>query len=320
MKQMMGKLGSPKKHFLLARLGKDPVARIGFKVHVHNGKEALHFGFFECQKGHKPAVKNLFKWAREKYPNMPIKGPFHFRMEDPYIGILVEGFERDPYFLMSYNPSYYGEYLEEAGLKKMMDLFTYELDKYSDFSTILPQAEQAESKGITIRSLDLKNVRKEAESISRIFNDALSRNWGFEEFDKNQVDEMVSLLKLFIDPRVVHFAVKDGKDVGCLLMIPDYNPLIRNGQGRLTLQTIFNYLRRKKLVTGIRGYALGVLKEYHGLGIGSLLAAKMFDTCISTGFKTAEISWVLANNGPMNELSKAMGGQHNKVYRIFESN
>ena len=68
----------------------------------------------------------------------------------------------------------------------------------------------------------------------------------------------------------------------------------------------------------MRGYALGVLKEAHGLGIGSLLVKDMFERGPQNGYPTAEVSWVLANNGPMNELSAAMNGKHNKKYRIYQ--
>ena len=68
----------------------------------------------------------------------------------------------------------------------------------------------------------------------------------------------------------------------------------------------------------IRGYALGVLPEEHGQGIGSLLVVEMFRLGEETGYPYCEISWVLESNGPMNELSKAMGGKHDKIYRIYE--
>ncbi len=319
MKMMLGKVPKKNKHLLLAtnKEGK-PVARIGFKTHTHKDKKYLHFGFFECHKDAKEAPKLFFNWAKEKYPNLTIRGPYHFRMEDPYVGILVEGFDRDPFFLMPYNPEYYDHYLQSAGLTQLMDLFTYELDQELGAEAILPHSNKASENGVSIRNLNMNHVRKEAESIARIFNEALSRNWGFEEFEEAQINEMVSLLKTFIDPRVVQFAVKDGKDIGCLLMIPNYNPILKGHSGRITPSLIFKFLTKRRKMTGIRGYALGVLSEYHGLGVGSLLTTSMFETGGKAGYRKGEISWVLANNGPMNELSKAMGGKHNKVYRVYE--
>lgn len=319
MKMMMGKLGSPGKKFFIAKENGKTVARLGVKIHEHAGKKTLNFGFFEVIEGHQAVVAKMFEEAQKVAPDLKMMGPFHFRMEDPYIGVLIEGYERDPYFLMSYNPKYYDEYLRTAGLTTLMDLFTYQIDNKDTLTPVIYEnAKKAKDAGVTIRTLNMKNLWSEANTIARIFNDALSKNWGFEEFLQEQVKEMVQLFKLFIDPRVVALAQKDNKDVGCLIMLPNYNPIIKAGKGRITPGLVLKYFQRKKLVNTFRGYALGVLRDYHSYGIGSALTKEMFDIGDKAGYVQAEISWILANNGPMNELSKAMGGQHNKVYRIYE--
>lgn len=320
-KMMLGKLGSPQKHVYLAYQGQTPVARAAFKVHRHAGKEALHFGFFECKEGHKEAVKLLIEHAHNLYPHLPLRGPFHFRMEDPYIGILVEGYDMDPYFLMPYNPPYYDEYLKDAGLRGLMDLYTYQVKaekKYAD--VITENAKKAKANGYGVRKINRRKLKDEAFAIASIFNDALSKNWGFEEFIEEQVNEMVLMFRFFLDMDAIYIAHKDGKDIGCLLMIPNFNHLIKNCKGKITLEFLYKYLRRfKEHKNEIRGYALGVKKEAHGQGIGSLLVDEGWtDMYHNIGYTDGEISWVLSNNGPMNELSLAMNGKHNKVYRIYE--
>lgn len=319
MGMMMGKLGQARKHFFVARKNGKAVARIGAKVHKHGKKTNLHFGFFECMEGHEDAAKALVEKAHSMYPQHQMMGPFHFRMEDPYVGTLVQGYEYDPYFLMSYNPPYYTDYLERAGLAKAMDLFTYTVTDPKSLTDIVHEsARRCRGMGVTVRTMNPKDLKNEARIVAGIFNDALSRNWGYEEFLEDQVKEMVSLFKLFIDHRVVAFAQKNGKDVGCLIMLPNYNPIIKASNGKITPGLVWKYFNRKRLVDTTRGYALGVLKEHHGLGIGSILVEHMFEAAPKAGYVTAEISWILANNGPMNELSKAMGGRHNKVYRVYE--
>ena len=319
MKMMMGKIVAPNKKFFVAKRNGKTVARLGVKVHEHGGKKTLNFGFFEVVEGNQDVVAKLFEEAQKVAPGLKMMGPFHFRMEDPYIGVLIEGYERDPYFLMSYNPPYYDQYLREAGLTTVMDLFTYQIENAQTLTPVIYEnAKKAKDAGVSIRTLDMNNLWKEADTIARIFNDALSKNWGFEEFLQDQIKEMVQLFKLFIDPRVVALAQKDNKDVGCLIMLPNYNPIIKDAKGRITPGLVWKYLKRKTLVNTFRGYALGVLRDYHSFGIGSALTKEMFDLGDQAGYVQAEISWILANNGPMNELSKAMGGKHNKVYRIYE--
>lgn len=319
-KMMMGKIGAPEKHLFLAKKDGKTVARLAAKVHRHGNKTTLHFGFFECLEGHKEAAQALVEKVRSLYPNLPVMGPFHFRLEDPYVGVLVDGFQHEPYFLMPYNPPYYDEYLRSSGLDKAMDLYTYEATAtVPPPDTLIENAKKAATEGFTIRTLNMKRLREEATIIARIFNDALSSNWGFEEFLAEQVDEMVTLFKLFIDPRVVFLVQKDGRDIACLITIPNYNPVIKTGKGSVTPRLIWNFIRNKKKLGSLRGYALGVLKEFHGKGIASLIVNHAWSACPAAGYETCEISWILASNGPMNELSKHMGGKQSKTYRIFEA-
>jgi GNAT superfamily N-acetyltransferase len=321
MKMLIGDLKkAEQKHLYMVKKGNEYVARCGFKVHNHNGHDTLHFGFFECKEGHQDAAQALINKGHSLFPHLTLRGPFHFRMEDPYIGILVEGFEQEPYFLMSYNPPYYSEYLERCGMVKTMDLFTYELTTHRPVDPLIKEnAKTARDNGYKIRFIDKKKLKDEARTIAKIFNDALSDNWGFEEFIESQVNEMVLMFKFFLDLRVVAIVHKDGKDIGCLIMIPNFNPMIKPSNGKFSPSLIWRYFNRYKFTNGhLRGYALGVLKEHHGQGIGSLLVDEMYKIGAEIGYNNAEISWVLANNGPMNELSKAMNGKQSKVYRIFD--
>lgn len=319
MKMMMGKLGTPQKHFFLAEVNGKPVARLGVKTHTSGGHERLHFGFFECSEKYPEAAKLLVEHAHKMYPHLEMMGPFHFRQEDPYIGVLVQGFQYDPYFLMPFNPPSYDVMLKDSGMEGAMDLFTYDLRRSEGLPPlVLENSKKCHEKlNLTMRTLNPKKLREEARIIAEIFNEALADNWGFEEFLEAQIDEMVTMLKLFIDHRVVAFAQVDGKDIGCLLMIPNYNHLIKPSKGKLGPGLILRYLNRAKTTHTIRGYALGVLKKYQGMGVGSALTDEMFKIGAVCGYEEAEVSWVLANNSPMNELAKAMGGKQNKVYRIY---
>ena len=41
------------------------------------------------------------------------------------VGLLVEGFDSPPTFMMPYNPSYYGKLIEGNGFHKAQDLYAY---------------------------------------------------------------------------------------------------------------------------------------------------------------------------------------------------
>lgn len=318
-KMMMGKIGDKEKHFFIAKYNGQTIARIGCKVHKHQNTVRLHFGFFECLPFYPEATKALVEACHKLYPDLEMMGPFHFRQEDPYVGILVQGFQYDPYFLMPYNPPSYDEMLKGAGLSQIMDLFTYDLKRGTGCpQNIVENGKKAIADlGLTFRTLNRKDLWNEAKLISTIFNEALKNNWGFEEFDDAQIKEMVTMLKVFIDPNIVMFAMKDGKEVACLLCLPNYNPLIKRSMGRLDFGLIRRYFRRAKTTSSFRGYALGVEKEFRSKGVASALTYMMWENSAAMNYNSAEISWILANNSPMNDLAEAMGGRQEKVYRIY---
>jgi ribosomal protein S18 acetylase RimI-like enzyme len=273
----------------------------------------------KCHPDFQDAAKALIDLAHSKHPNLEMMGPFQFRQEDPYVGVLVEGFDLNPSFMMSYNPPTYDGFLKAAGLTSAMDLYTYKLRGEEGVPPIIKENSIKARKelNLTMRTLDPKNLDAEARTIAGIFNEALRDNWGFEEFLDAQIREMVTMFKLFIDPRVVAFAQVDGKDVGCLIMLPDYNHIIKPSRGKLGPGLLMRYFSRKKTTNSVRGYALGVLKKYQGHGVGSALTDEMFNIGAKIGYFDCEVSWVLANNSSMNELAKAMGGKKDKIYRIY---
>ncbi|MGE3758816.1 MAG: hypothetical protein AB7H97_13735, partial [Pseudobdellovibrionaceae bacterium] len=222
-KIQIGSLKSKNKLLLLAKEDGQVLARLGLYKHQHAGKAKLHFGFFECLPGRKDAAEALFAHGRKAFPDLEVIGPFCFRMEDPYMGTLIEGFENEPYFMMPYNPNYYDEYLKACGLNGIMDVVAWDIKRTQPHEELFSRAEQCKKEGYTVRWMTKRSMKKDVEIIARIFNDALSENWGFEELIAQQVKEMYMMFRIFVDPDLVCFAQKDGKDVGCGIAIPNFN-------------------------------------------------------------------------------------------------
>ena len=117
----------------VATRGGQAVGRIaGIIDHHHNraAKEAAaFFGFFESVND--PAVsRRLFEavrgWAREK-GLARLMGPMNPTTNDE-CGLLVEGFESPPVFMMTYNPRYYVGLVEAEGFRKAKDLLAFYMD------------------------------------------------------------------------------------------------------------------------------------------------------------------------------------------------
>lgn len=91
------------------------------------------FGFFECFDDSKTA-KALFSvvknWLKEHNINKFI-GPMNPSTNDE-CGFLSEGFDISPSLMMTYTPKYYLRLAEESGLKKIKELYAYDMDVKED--------------------------------------------------------------------------------------------------------------------------------------------------------------------------------------------
>ncbi len=322
-KMMVGRPGEPGKRLLLALEGGEPVARLGVKIHRAAGSSALHFGFVECLEGHGEALVRLVEEAHQLAPDLPMLGPMHFTLEDAYTGLLVEGFEHEPYFLMSYNPPYYLPYLEQAGMHKAKDLLAYQFRPDSVRLDLAERsARRAQKAGIEVRVLNRSRLTREVRSMAEVFDSALAGNWGFEPIDEERIQAMVLLTRYFLDPQAVWLASYEGRDVGSLFVLPNYNPLVKAARGRLTPRFVLSFLRWKKYVDTYRGYGLGVLSELADQMTGALTAGALAHALLSRGqqlnWRMLEVSWVLEDNDRMNTLARALGGSRYKVYRLLE--
>ena len=318
LKLMLGSLKQPEKHLLVAYQDGKPVARMGIKRHRHGDYDALHFGFFESVSIGPEPTEALFDYARRLYPELTIHGPFQFRMEDPYTGCLVDGFDKDPYFFMSYNPPYYDGYLQKAGLKGSMDLFCYEFvpDRLRS-NAVRDKAQAALEHGFTLRTLNKLKMGSESKLLASIFNDALSDNWGYEVLEKDQVDDLITLAFLFLDSNLVYFAERDGETVGCAIVLPNFNPMIKRAGGSVGPGFLWEFLFNRGSIDTFRGYAIGIRKAHrNNAEVSSLLVHAL--TQMPRPWKAAELSWILSNNRPMNLMALGLGGRRSKIYRIYE--
>lgn len=316
---MMGKLVESEKLYAMAYRDGKPVARAGFKVHRSHGYEALHFGFFEALPGTHEEVKALIDLGHQLAPHLPMRGPHHFRLEDPYTGLLIDGFDFEPHFLMSYNPPYYEELLAYAGLQKSMDLFTYRYlpgDVKPD--VMKGRADRAAGKGIVVEPMRKGDLRRQVTQIAEVFNDALSQNWGFEPIEGAQLEDLMLLARFVLDPNMVFLAYKDSHPIGCVIVLPNLNPMLSASNGSLTPKLLWKYFTRNRWVDSYRGYALGVRKEFRADEVSAALINAAMQRGKEIKWRELEISWVLETNKPMNAMATALGGGRNKVYRLLE--
>ena len=93
---------------------------------LHPASQQGFFGFFECVKDLE-ASQGLLEAAGsqlKQWDKAEMLGPISGNTNEK-VGIIVQGFQTLPQEYLAYNPPYYQQLLEGAGLVKTMDLFSY---------------------------------------------------------------------------------------------------------------------------------------------------------------------------------------------------
>ncbi len=194
------------KMFLAERDG-ELVGRIAAIVNhnhlaIYNDKTGF-FGFFECIN-HRETAAALFDAAASWLAGQGmeiVRGPANPSVNDEY-GLLVDGFDSSPVILMTYNPRYYTTLIEEYGFRKAKDLYAYLLHNETTVSPKLARIQAAvrEREQITIRNIDLKNLKEEVKILKDLYNRAWQPNWGAVAMTDAEFDFLAADLKQVISP------------------------------------------------------------------------------------------------------------------------
>jgi GNAT superfamily N-acetyltransferase len=278
------------------------------------------FGFFECL-GDGGITAGLLAAAQEFLRGKgmrAIRGPVNPSMHNP-CGLLVEGFDSPPAFLMPYNPPRYQALLEAAGCRKAKDLLAYRIEIPAAIPPkVIRSATGAEQKGIRIRPINLKRLREDVGIFRELYNTAWQHNWGFTPMTPAEVEWMAKHLKPLLVPSLALIAETEGRPVGFLMLLPDYNQALRHLNGRLGLLGLLKFLWYRRRIRDARLLLLGVTPEYRGKGVDALLYSVAYHDLKRRGFIHAEISWVLEDNWIVLRLVERWGGIPYKRYRIYE--
>lgn len=310
----------------MAYRNNQPVGRIAaIKNDIHNevhNENIGFFGFFECINDQEVANKLLDtvkEWLKKhNFDNM--RGPANPTSNDEY-GALLEGFNDTPRLLMSYNPKYYLDLFEGYGLKKVKDLYAYDIQnsEMQKNKKIKRVADLVKSRyKINIRSINMKDFKNELEIFKSIWNQTWVANWGFIPMSEVEIEAAAKDLKPLINPDLVFFAEIEDKVIGVVLAMPDYNQIFRTMKGRLFPFQFLKLYTQKKKITWARVIALGVIPEYQKKGIDGALYYECLERAAKHGIMQGEASWILEDNLMMNRGAETMQGKIYKKYRVYQ--
>lgn len=313
--------------FLAEESGK-VVGRIAAIIdHGHNNQQNEKrgmFGFFECVDDIEVSTA-LFtaaeNWLRKQGMDCS-RGPLNPALNQDNCGLLVEGFEHAPTFQMTYNKPYYEKLIKHAGYEKSQDLYAYwgNLEMLPSLDPKIQYiADEAKKRfNINVRRIDKRNFTKDVESFLKIYNQALPGTWGFVPMTDSELKHLAAGMKHLIVPELTTIAEIDGRPIGCVFGLLDYNPLIKEIDGRLFPFGFLKLLFGRKRMNKMRLVSTNVMPEYQRWGIGVVLISRLKDDALKWGIEEAEFSWVLESNKLSLGTLERGGAVRQKTYRIYD--
>jgi GNAT superfamily N-acetyltransferase len=315
--------------YMLARRDGRVVGRISAHISTafndHRGERWGWFGFIEFEDDQEVVDALLAaaaEWLRQRGMER-IVGPASFAMNEE-CGVLVEGFELRPMILQPWQPPYYQQRIEAAGMVKAMDLLMWNLE-VSDRDRVLPVifelADKVESQhGIRVRPMRRWQLRKDMDAFAEVYNAAWADNWDFVPYSKRDLDAYAQELQLVFDKHWFFLAerVDTGEIVGMALTVPDINQVLARMRGKLLPFGWWYFLNKARIIDRVRVGFLGVKPSYQHTGVAAKLYVEHFNAAATTRQSGGEMGWILESNTAMNRGMEAMGGRIVKRYRMYE--
>jgi len=309
--------------FLATRNGRVCGRIAAIEDHAHNAfhRERLAwFGFFEAQDAATAAtlLTAAEEWGRRRGCTA-LRGPANPSLNES-AGLLIDGFDDDPYVLMPYNPPVYASYIEGAGFAKAKDLWAWDIDLTVPLGArIVRMAERVRKRhDVTVRRVNMRAYYADLEKMIGVYREAWEQNWGFVPPTGAEMKQLATDLKPIVDPDLVLFAEVAGRTVACVVVLPDVNQALKRMHGTLFPFGLLHFLNRKKIINRSRLVLLGVIPEYRNLGLYPLMISEIHQRGVANGYVRGELSWTLEDNDAVNAGIEVAGGRRYKTYRLYE--
>lgn len=294
---------------------------IDYNYCKYHKKNVGFFGFFETVNDYSVAevlFNQAIKYHKDKMMT-EIYGPANPSLNDE-VGFLIQGFDLPPMIKMPYNPSYYIDFVERFGFRKIKDLYGYliDVDKSPPEKLVRVVESIKNRKDIKVRTVNLKNLKQDLLKIKEIYNNAWSNNWDFAPMTEQEIDYLAKKLKSIAVPEIIPIVEIAGEPAGISIGLPDYNQVLKRLNGRLFPFGVFKFLKYRNKITAARLWALGVKDKFRNIGIDALLYYETFLGARKKGYKWGEVSWVLEDNLNIIRPILLWDAKLYKTYRVYQ--
>ncbi|HAN40265.1 MAG TPA: hypothetical protein DCQ29_15285 [Chitinophagaceae bacterium] len=254
-------------------------------------------------------------------------GNINFGDRDKNWGLMVEGFDREPVYGMSYNPPYYQHLFETYGFKNYYNQYFFRMIMSEPLPPRFQErhAKFAAKPEYSAKHISLKNLAKHAHDFATVYNAAWAQHGEGKEITPDQVMKLFGKMKPIMDETLVWFAYYKEDPIAMFINIPDINQYFKHFNGKMGLLQKLHLLYMKytgtcKIATGL---AFGVVPKFQALGVDSFLIQEAAFIIQGNGrYTDYEMGWAADWNPKMHNIYKNLGGKQSRrmvTYRyIFD--
>ncbi|SDW94877.1 hypothetical protein SAMN05444410_107131 [Hydrobacter penzbergensis] len=272
-------------------------------------------GYFDCINDQQ-AANMLFDTAKTWLQSKGMEamdGPINFGDRDKWWGLMVEGFDKEPMYGMSFNPPYYEQLFEGYGFQNYYNQFYYSMKVDDPLPPRFPErhAKFKAKPGYVAKHVNLNELEKYAGDFATVYNAAWAQHGEGKEVTKEQVLKLFKSMKPIMDERVVWFAYYKEDPIAMFINIPDVNQYFKHFNGKFGLLQKLHLLWMKKRGVNKRltGLAFGVVPKYQSLGIDSFMIYESALLIQNKGwYEEYEMGWAGEWNPKMLNVYKSLGG------------
>lgn len=286
-------------------------------------------GFFDCINN-QAAANLLFDtakgWLKLK-GTQAMDGPINFGERDKWWGLMVEGFDKEPMYGMSFNPPYYHNLFENYGFQNFYNQYYYTLQVYGTLTEKYAErhAKFATKPEYTVKHIEKNKLEKYAQDFSTVYNAAWAQHNEGKTISQKQALLIFNKMKLIMDEKLVWFAYYKEEPIGMWLNLPDLNQYLKyfKGKFRLSEKLWLLWLQRVRHSQKINGLAFGIVPKFQALGVDAyMIYSGALEIRKLNKYKLIEMGWAGDWNPRMIGIYKAIGGLQSRqmvTYRyIFD--
>jgi hypothetical protein len=298
------------------------VASIHDAANSRDGGKRGAFGYFDCGDDSEVAstLLNLAEsWSRQRGMTS-ISGNFNLTAMQQ-MGVVTDGFDRQPYTDMVWNPPHIPDLLQANGYRPIFPASTFEVD----LTRLEPDAGMDAKRRAIFDDIDYRWIeigrrkfKTKLLAARQILNAGFDKNPMFVPTSEAEFLFQAGEMMWIVDRRIAALVEFKGRPAGVIVCVPDVNPFLKACRSQYGWSTLWRFIkfrmRRERAV--IIFYS--VVPELQSHGLNGAMLYRVASALKAAGYKSLGGTWIADVNTASLKQVERFGGARLHRTHLFE--